>query len=130
MFHAAQKVSGAVLWANLHLLFWLSLIPFVTAWMDENGFAAAPVALYGFVLLMAAVAYYGLAQCLVAVNGRDSQLGTAFGKDKKGQISIALYAVGIASTVAKPWLGLVLYVSVAGMWFIPDRRIEAAIAPE
>jgi uncharacterized membrane protein len=130
MFHAAQKVSGAVLWANLHLLFWLSLIPFVTAWMDENKFAAAPVALYGIVLLMAAVAYYGLAQCLVAVNGRDSQLGTAFGTDKKGQISIALYAVGIASTVAKPWIGLLLYVSVAGMWFIPDRRIEAAIAPE
>jgi uncharacterized membrane protein len=130
MFHAAQKVSGAVLWANLHLLFWLSLIPFVTAWMDENEFAAAPVALYGTVLLMAAIAYYGLARCLVAVNGKDSQLATAVGKDRKGRISIVIYAVGIASTMASPWIGLLLYVSVAAIWFIPDRRIEATIAAE
>ena len=127
MLHAARKVSGAVLWANLHLLFWLSLIPFVTAWMDENRFAAAPVALYGAVLLMAAIAYYGLAHCLVAVNGEDSTLATAFGKDRKGLLSIVIYAVGIALSFVDPRIGLTLYVSVACMWFIPDRRIEISL---
>jgi uncharacterized membrane protein len=127
MLHAARKVSGAVLWANLHLLFWLSLIPFVTAWMDENRFAAAPVALYGAVLLMAAIAYYGLAHCLVAVNGEDSTLATAFGKDRKGLLSIVIYAVGIALSFVDPRIGLTLYVSVACMWFIPDRRIESTL---
>jgi uncharacterized membrane protein len=127
MLHAARKVSGAVLWANLHLLFWLSLIPFVTAWMDENRFAAAPVALYGAVLLMAAIAYYGLAHCLVAVNGEDSTLATAFGKDRKGLLSILIYAVGIALSFVDPRIGLTLYVLVACMWFIPDRRIESTL---
>ena len=124
MLHAAQSVSGAVLWANLHLLFWLSLIPFVTAWMDENHFAAAPIALYGFVLLMAAIAYYNLARCLAATNGRDSALAKAFGRDLKGLISIVIYAIGIALSFASPWAALGLYVLVACLWFVPDRRIE------
>ncbi|HVC01363.1 MAG TPA: TMEM175 family protein [Steroidobacteraceae bacterium] len=127
MLHAANSVSGAVLWANLHLLFWLSLIPFVTAWMDGNHFAAAPVALYGGVLLMAASAYYNLARCLAAANGRDSMLATAFGKDTKGLMSIVLYAIGIALTFVSPWAGLALYVLVAGIWIIPDRRIEGSL---
>ncbi len=127
MLHATQRISGAVLWANLHLLFWLSLIPFTTAWMDENHFAAAPVALYGAVLLMAGVAYYVLARCLAAVNGRNSALATAFGRDWKGLISIGIYAVGIALSFVKPWIALTLYVMVACIWVIPDRRIEATI---
>ena len=127
MLHAAQKVSGAVLWANLHLLFWLSLIPFVTAWMDENHFAAAPVALYGGVLLMAAVAYYNLARCLAATNGKGSALATAFGKDFKGRISILIYAAGIGLSFVSPWVALALYVFVACIWFIPDRRIEGKL---
>ena len=125
MLHAAERVSGAVLWANLHLLFWLSLFPFVTAWMDENHFAAAPVALYGVVLLMAAVAYYLLSQCLAAVNGRHSLLATAVGRDWKGVVSIGLYVLGIAMTLARPWIGVALYVLVACLWIIPDRRIES-----
>jgi len=127
MLHAAQKTSGAVLWANLHLLFWLSLVPFTTAWMDENHFAPAPVALYGAVLLMAGVAYYLLAQCLAAVNGKDSALATAFGRDWKGLISIGIYAIGIALSFFEPSIALALYVMVAGIWVIPDRRIEATI---
>ena len=128
MLHAAQKVSGAVLWANLHLLFWLSLIPFVTAWMDENHFAAAPIALYGGVLLMAAIAYYNLARCLAATNGKDSVLALAFGKDVKGRISILIYAVGIGLSFVNPWAALALYVFVACIWFIPDRRIEGNLS--
>ncbi|NNM61199.1 MAG: DUF1211 domain-containing protein [Steroidobacteraceae bacterium] len=124
MLHAAKSVNGAVLWANLHLLFWLSLIPFVTAWMDGNHFATAPVAVYGGVLLMAAIAYYNLARCLAATNGRDSPLATAFGRDTKGLISIAIYAIGIALSFVTPPAGLALYVLVACLWFIPDRRIE------
>ncbi len=127
MLHATQKISGAVLWANLHLLFWLSLIPFATAWMDENDFASAPVALYGAVLLMAGVAYYALAQCLASVNGKTSALATAFGRDWKGLISIGVYALGIALSFLRPWMALTLYVMVACIWVIPDRRIEATI---
>ena len=127
MLHAAAKVSGAVLWANLHLLFWLSLIPFVTAWMDENHFAAAPVALYGLILLMAALAYYLLAQCLAAVNGSESTLAIAVGRDRKGLISILVYALGIALSFWRSAVALGLYVLVAGLWFIPDRRIESRL---
>jgi len=127
MLHAADKVSGAVLWANLHLLFWLSLIPFATAWMNENEFAAAPVALYGAILLMAGVAYYGLAQCLASVNGKNSVLATAFGKDHKTLGSIAIYAAGIALSFVRPAIALTLYVVVACIWVIPDRRIEAPL---
>jgi uncharacterized membrane protein len=124
MMHAADKVSGAVLWANLHLLFWLSLIPFVTAWMDENHFASAPVALYGGVLLMAAVAYFILARILIAENGPQSALAKAFGKDLKGGISIVFYAAGIVLSLKFAWLALAIYILVAIMWIVPDRRIE------
>jgi uncharacterized membrane protein len=127
LLHAAGKVSGGALWANLHLLFWLSLIPFVTAWMDENHFATAPVAVYGAVLLMSGVAYYVLAQCLVAVGGPDSTLGLAVGRDRKGLASIACYVAAIALSFADPRAALGIYVLVAALWFIPDRRIEALI---
>jgi uncharacterized membrane protein len=127
LLHAAGRVSGAALWANLHLLFWLSLIPFATAWMDENHFATAPVAVYGGVLLMAGVAYYFLAQCLAAVGGPDSTLRVAVGRDRKGLLSIALYVVAIALSFADPHVALGIYVLVAALWFIPDRRIEARL---
>jgi uncharacterized membrane protein len=127
MLHAAKRVSGAVLWANLHLLFWLSLFPFTTAWIDETHFATVPVAVYGVVLMMAAVAWYNLARCLIAVNGEQSALATAFGKDRKGQISIVLYAAAIAASFENRWLALAVYVFVACLWFIPDRRIEVAL---
>jgi uncharacterized membrane protein len=127
MLHAAESVSGAALWANLHLLFWLSLIPFVTAWMDENHFAAAPVALYGCILLMSAAAYYLLARILIRDNGPDCALAQAFGKDKKGISSIVIYMLGVIATLWNPWIAIALYVVVAIMWFIPDRRIENSL---
>jgi uncharacterized membrane protein len=127
MFHATRRVTGSILWANLHLLFWLSLFPFTTAWIDETHFATVPVAVYGVVLMMAAVAWYNLARCLIAVNGEQSALATAFGKDRKGQISIVLYAAAIAASFENRWLALAVYVFVACLWFIPDRRIEVAL---
>ena len=126
MLHAVQTVNGSALWANLHLLFWLSLIPFVTAWMDENHFAGAPIALYGGVLLMASVAYYILARVLIRNSGADSALAAAFGKDWKGLISIVLYVLGIAASFWNSKLALAIYVAVAIMWFVPDRRIETS----
>lgn len=127
MLHAASKVNGRILWANMHLLFWLSLVPFVTAWMGENHFAAMPVALYGVVLLMAGCAYYVLARQLSAHHGKDSKLAMALGKDRKGLLSIALYAAAIVLAFVNPWLACGVYVAVAGVWFIPDRRIEDAL---
>jgi uncharacterized membrane protein len=124
MLHAAEHVSGAGLWANLHLLFWLSLIPFVTAWMDENSLVSAPAALYGCVLLMASIAYYILARILIRDNGPSSDLAKAFGKDVKGRLSIVFYSVGIALSLLHAWLGIAVYVLVAIMWIVPDRRIE------
>ncbi len=124
MLHAAHEVNGRVLWANLHLLFWLSLIPFVTGWMGENHFAEWPAALYGVVLLMCAIAYYILSHSLIAHHGKDSQLATAFGKDYKGMVSVVLYAVAIPLSFVSTWLGMSIYVAVAALWFIPDRRIE------
>jgi uncharacterized membrane protein len=124
MLHAVQHVSGSVLWANLHLLFWLSLVPFVTGWMSENHFAALPVALYGVVLLMAGVAYYILARILVAQHGRDSMLARALGRDYKGIASVVLYAIAIALAFVNPWVACAIYVLVAIMWLIPDPRIE------
>jgi uncharacterized membrane protein len=124
MLLATKSISGAALWANLHLLFCLSVIPFVTAWMDESHFATAPVALYGGVLLMAAVAYYILARVLIRDCGPDSELAKAFGKDVKGRVSIVLYALGILVSIWQPWLALGVYVLVAIMWIIPDHRIE------
>ena len=128
MINAIDKVTGDVMWANLHLLFWLSLVPFVTAWMGENQFAAVPMALYGVVLLMAAIAYYILQTLLLKHHSHDSVLVRAIkGNDLKGKISPALYIVGILATWISPWISGAMYVLVALMWVIPDRRIEKAI---
>ena len=128
MLQAAGKVNGFILWANLHLLFWLSLVPFVTAWMGENHFAALPVALYGAVLLLAGLAYYILARALAAHHGKDSKLAIAIGKDYKGLLSLVIYALAIALAGHYTWVAFSLYVVVALIWFIPDRRIERMIA--
>ena len=128
MLHAAKQVNGKTLWANIHLLFWLSLVPFVTGWMGENNFATWPVALYGMVLLMAGVAYYILAHSLVGLHGKNSTLAEAFGRDWKGILSVLIYAVGIGLSFLNPWLGFGLYIIVAAIWFIPDTRIEKKIA--
>ncbi len=122
--HAARHVNGAVLWANLHLLFWLSLVPFVTAFMGENRFAPWPTALYGVVLFMSGVGYYILARTLVKRHGEQSVLATALGADYKGLISVAVYATAIPLAFVSQWLALALYVAVAIMWLVPDRRIE------
>jgi uncharacterized membrane protein len=124
MIHAAEYVNGKVLWANTHLLFWLSLVPFVSGWMGENHFTTWPVALYGIVLLMNAVAYYILAQLLIQLHGKNSTLAAAIGKDKKGIISLVIYLAAIGLTFLNAWIGLVLYALVAALWIIPDRRIE------
>lgn len=124
LFHAAQQVNGRVLWANLHLLFWLSLIPFVTAWMGENHFGPAPVALYGIILLLSAIAYTILVQSLLSLHGPDSLLANALGADFKGKISIVLDLIAIPLAFLKPWLAFAIYVLVAVMWLVPDRRIE------
>ena len=128
--HAARQVSGRLLWANLHLLFWLSLVPFVTGWMGENHFAALPTALYGVVLLMAATAYLLLQQAIVAIDGRESPLARAVGADRKGQLSRVVYLVAIPAAFVRPWLADALYVTVALIWFVPDRRIERVLAIE
>jgi uncharacterized membrane protein len=127
MLHAARSVSGPILWANMHLLFWLSLFPFATAWMGESHVSTVPVAVYGGVLIMAAVAYTILATLLVRHEGKDSNLARAFGSDLKGKASIVLYGVGIGLSFVRPWLGIALYMLVAVMWFIPDRRIERQV---
>jgi len=124
LLHATERVNGATLWANLHLLFWLSLIPFTTAWMGENHLNSWPVAVYGIVLLLAGVAYYILTQTLIRLHGQDSTLATSIGADTKGKISIATYAVGIALAFVLPWIANLCYVIVAIMWLVPDRRIE------
>ena len=124
MLHTLQKVTGAILWANLHLLFWLSLVPFVTAWMGENHFAAVPAALYGVVLLLAAIAYFILQQRIIASQGSASLLKKAIGSDWKGKLSPVLYAIAIPAAFRWRWISLSLYVFVALMWLIPDRRIE------
>jgi len=124
LLHAAKKIHGSTLWANLHLLFWLSLIPFVTGWMGENHFATLPVALYGFVLFMTGVAYHFLATSLMSAHRKNELIVTAIGSDQKGIASIIIYALGIGMAFVNNWLALSLYICVAGMWFIPDKRIE------
>ena len=124
MFHAVHHVNGAILWANLHLLFWLSLVPFVTGWMDETHFAALQVAAYGSVLLCAACAYYVLTLVLVATHGKDSLIARGLGRDFKGKISLAIYVVAIALAFAWPWIACGLYALVAAIWLVPDRRFE------
>jgi uncharacterized membrane protein len=128
MLHACTRVSGGVLWANLHLLFWLSLFPFATGWMGENHFAATPSALYGVVLLAAAIAYWILQQTIIAAEGAESPLKAAVGTDWKGKLSPLIYLVGIASTFWWPWVAQALYVAVAAVWLVPDRRIEKGIS--
>lgn len=127
MFHAVHHVNGDVLWANLHLLFWLSLFPFVTGWIGQNHFAAGPSSVYGFVLLMAGFAYYVLQSAIIAAEGPDSLLKKAVGNDWKGKSSLALYVVGIFASLRAPWLAQAIYVSVALLWLIPDRRIERTL---
>ena len=127
MFQACTRVTGGILWANLHLLFWLSLFPFVTGWMGENHFAAVPSALYGGVLFAAAVAYWILQQVIIASQGPASRLKAAVGRDWKGKVSPILYVGGIISTYFWSWVAQVLYVTVALMWLVPDRRIEKSM---
>jgi uncharacterized membrane protein len=127
LFYAVRQVNGAVLWANLHLLFWLSLIPFVTAWTGENNFAALPVAFYGCVLLFAGVAYYILSRVLISHHGKDSMIAMAIGKDVKGKVSLAIYTLGILLSFVNSWIAFSAYVLVAIMWLVPDRRIEKSI---
>ena len=128
LLQATRQIDGRVLWANMHLLFWLSLIPFATGWMGENSFAAWPVALYGAVLLLAAIAYTILFRVLVALHGRDSVLGTALGRDVKGKVSLGIYIVAIPLALVNPWLACALYVLVAVIWLMPDRRIEKTMS--
>ncbi len=124
LFQVTDQVSGGILWANLHLLFWLSLFPFTTAWMGENHLAEIPTAVYGFVLLMAAIAFYILQRAIIAKEGRDSLLGEAIGKDWKGKLSLVIYLAGIPLAFVAPWIAGALYVFAALLWFIPDPRIE------
>jgi uncharacterized membrane protein len=130
LLHAAKRVSGGVLWANLHLLFWLSLVPFVTNWIGDHPFSSTPAAIYGVVLLMAAIAYFILQGRIVAAEGRDSLLAAALGRDSKGKLSVALYVIGIAAAFLRAYLAGGLYLLVALMWLVPDRRIERAMAEE
>jgi len=127
MLQLTQRVTGKILWANLHLLFWLSLIPFVTAWMGENYLAPTPTAAYGIVLLMAAIAYFILQRVIIASQGAVSPLATAVGGDWKGKLSPVLYAAAILLTLASPWVSDVLYATVALIWLAPDRRIERVV---
>ena len=128
MLKAAQRIDGSVLWANLHLLFWLSLMPFGTAWMGENHFAAAPVSLYGVDLFMSGLAYYILQHRLMAVNGKDSPIAVAVGRtDLKGKISPVLYFIGIVAAFVYPPISMACYVAVAVIWFVPDRRMERVV---
>lgn len=129
MVHAARSVSGGVLWANMHLLFWLSLIPFATGWMGENHFAALPSAVYSFVLFMAAVAYFILQNAILCHEGTDSVLGRAVGKDIKGKISLLLYAVAtLSALMGVAWVAHSIFVGVALLWLVPDKRIEKALS--
>jgi uncharacterized membrane protein len=127
MFHTTKQVTGGILWANLHLLFWLSLFPFTTGWMGENHIAPTPTAVYGFVLLMAAIAYYILQRTIIASQGRDSLLATAIGKDWKGKLSPALYLAAIPLAFASVWISDALFIFVAFLWLVPDRRIERVL---
>lgn len=130
MLHAAKHVSGGVLWANLHLLFWLSLMPFVKGWMGENGYATIPTALYGAVLLMSGLAYWILERALIVCEGEESVLGKAVGKDRKGSFSVVMYAIAIPLAFWNRLAAQAIYVVVALIWLIPDRRIERVLSGE
>ena len=126
-FHLVRQVDGLLLWANMHLLFWLSLIPFATGWMGENHFAALPTALYGVSLLMPSLAWYGLQLAIISRQGPDSPLRQALGRDLKGKLSPLFYLAGIASALLAPWLADAIYLGVALMWLVPDRRVERVL---
>jgi uncharacterized membrane protein len=130
LLHAVDRVNGSILWRNLHLLFWLSQVPFVTGWMGENHFAAWPVALYGVVLLMSAIAYYLLVLAILAHHGKESRIATALGRDFKGKVSVLFYVVAIPLAFVNRWAAGALYVLVAMIWFIPDSRIERRLAKD
>jgi uncharacterized membrane protein len=127
LFHSTKQVSGSILWANMHLLFWLSILPFATAWMGENHLASMPTAIYGFVLLMASIAFYILQRAIISQQGHDSLLAEAIGSDWKGRLSLVLYIASIPLAFVSPWIANGLYVLVASLWLIPDRRIERVI---
>jgi uncharacterized membrane protein len=127
MLRVSERVDGRSLWANMFLLFWLSLVPFVIRWMDESGFAALPTAAYGFVLVMAAIGYLLLERMLIACNGTDSALARAVGSDLKEKLSLSIYAAAILLAFVQPWIAIVLYIAIARLWFVPDRRIEKKI---
>jgi len=127
MLHTADRINGKILWANLHLLFWLSLVPFVTGWMGENHFASLPTAVYGVVMLLAAVAYTILQKMIVAEQGPDSRLAAAVGSDRKGMLSLVCYVLAISLAFVNQWISDMLYVFVALIWLIPDRRIESKL---
>jgi uncharacterized membrane protein len=127
MLHVTERINGAILWANLFLLFWLSLVPFVIRWMDETHFAAAPTAAYGVVLAMAAIAYILLERSIIACNGPDSKLAEAVGGELKGTVSLLLYALAVPLAFVRPWIAIVLYAVNAAAWLIPDRRIESVV---
>lgn len=130
LFHVSKKINASVMWANIHLLFWLSLMPFATGWMGENHFTNLPVALFGGVLLMSGMAYYILSQTIIHLHGRKSQIAQAIGKDVKGIISVVIYASAIPLAFVNTSISLALYVLVAAMWLVPDRRIEKKIINE
>jgi uncharacterized membrane protein len=127
LLHAAKRVNGTILWANMHLLFWLSLIPFTTGWLGENDFAELPAGLYGVSMLMPAIAYYVLQGCIVRANGSDHRLADALGRDVKGKISVVICLAGIGLAFVNHWLACAAYVALAWLWLIPDRRIERTI---
>ena len=127
LLHAAKKVNGPILWANIHLLFWLSLVPFVTGWMGENHFAMIPVMAYGIILIGAALAYNILVRILIRHHGKESLIAEAIGSDFKGNMSLILYAAAIPAAVLHPWISCGLYIAVALWWLVPDKRIENVI---
>ncbi|WP_248321823.1 MULTISPECIES: TMEM175 family protein [unclassified Caballeronia] len=130
LLHAIGRVNGSALWANLHLLFWLSLFPFTTNWMGESHLSAVPTACYGFVLFMTAVAWYILTRVLIAMHGENTRLERAVGADRKGKLSVLLYLLAIAASFWQPWIAAVIYTVVAAGWLVPDRRIERMLASE
>jgi uncharacterized membrane protein len=130
LLHAARRVNGAILWANMHLLFWLSLIPFATGWLGENNFAELPAAVYGVSMLMPAMAYFVLQGCIVRANGTDRTLARALGRDIKGKVSLVIVVAGIGLAFINHWLACVAYVLLASLWLIPDRRIERTLPIE
>jgi uncharacterized membrane protein len=127
LLHTVHQVNGKILWANMNLLFWLSLLPFITGWMGENHFSRWPVVLYGADLIISGIAYYILSQVIIKSHGHESALGRAVGRDWKGQLSIVIYAAGIGLSFVHPYIGLIIYFIVAAMWLIPDRRIEKVL---